>query len=419
MNGATSSARRVVSLFAGWLQRVLLLWADPVWSALQALLAYAVLASRHGSVWPASSFAYHNYLADAFLHGQLHLWLIPASLHDLSIYNERVYLNWGPFPAVLLMPFVALFGVQLSDIIVTITLGAVNVSLVALVLRQADRRGVLELARFERALLVLLFAFGTVHLILAPLGSVWFTTQLAGFFCVALAYLATLGLQGLPAFALAGLALAGGMLTRNHLVFAGLWPACYLLHRHHFLGWRRLAAYALLGLLPIALGVVLVGLYNWLRFGSLFESGISYHTMAELFESDFERYGATNLHYLLRNLFYQYLAYPFPWRPASQMGGSLFLLSPVFFATLWGIASGRPRWSVWALLGTIVFVASPILVWMSTGWIQFGPRYTLDFTLPLLMLTAYGVRRWPAWVTVLLTVISIVHYLVGSYYFGL
>jgi hypothetical protein len=118
------------------------------------------------------------------------------------------------------------------------------------------------------------------------------------------------------------------------------------------------------------------------------------------------------------NLFYQYLAYPFPIRDTSFRGGSLFLLSPVFFAVLWGVGAGYPRWSVWALVCTVMLVNMPILLVMGTGWPQFGPRYTLDSTVPLLLLTAMGARRWPIWLLALLTGISIVSYSIGTVMLG-
>jgi hypothetical protein len=56
---------------------------------------------------------------------------------------------------------------------------------------------------------------------------------------------------------------------------------------------------------------------------------------------------------------------------------------------------------------------------MGTGWVQFGPRYTLDFTVPLLLLTAIGLRRWPINVIMLLLLISIMHYILGTMHFAL
>jgi hypothetical protein len=56
---------------------------------------------------------------------------------------------------------------------------------------------------------------------------------------------------------------------------------------------------------------------------------------------------------------------------------------------------------------------------LGTGWVQFGPRYSLDFTIPLLLLIALGIRRWPTGLLPLLILISIIHYAIGSFYLGL
>jgi hypothetical protein len=136
--------------------------------------------------------------------------------------------------------------------------------------------------------------------------------------------------------------------------------------------------------------------------------------MGIIFLEEFPIYGAFNIHYLPKNLYYQLIYYPFPPRWDFFMGGSLFLLSPVFFGTFWGIFKGRPKLSVLFLLLTILALYIPISLLMGTGWVQFGPRYTLDFTVPLLLLTAMGISSWPNSVLGLLTAISIVHYISGT-----
>jgi hypothetical protein len=50
---------------------------------------------------------------------------------------------------------------------------------------------------------------------------------------------------------------------------------------------------------------------------------------------------------------------------------------------------------------------------MGTGWVQYGPRYTLDFTIPLLMLTASGVQNVPKRLIAWLTALSILQYIPG------
>jgi hypothetical protein len=97
-----------------------------------AFAFYFLFALGHGSPFHASPLAYYNYLADALVHGQLNLRLLPADVLDLSYFQGQYFLYWSPFPAILLMPFVALFGVGFSDIVFTVVVGAINVSLVGL-----------------------------------------------------------------------------------------------------------------------------------------------------------------------------------------------------------------------------------------------------------------------------------------------
>src|SRR3984893_16414151 len=72
--------------------------------------------------WPVYTTNYYDMLADAFLHGQTHLLVEPDPrllelpdpydpianmryrLHDLSLYQGKYYLYWGPVPGLLLAP---------------------------------------------------------------------------------------------------------------------------------------------------------------------------------------------------------------------------------------------------------------------------------------------------------------------------
>jgi len=385
-----------------------------------------LIAANNGRLFRTSGFALFNYQAHAFLSGHLNLVTLPPSIHDLSFFNGQFYLYWQPFPAVVLMPFVALFGVGFPDVLFNAVLGGANVALVALLLRNASAAGLAPLSDAQRGLMALTFALGTAHLPLAAYGRVWFTAQLVGFACLALAYLASVRLGGVRAWLAAGLAIAGATMTRSHLVFAGLWPLIALFVR--FRDERRdqargsyvtaLLARGAAIAAPVAAAVVLVLAFNHLRFGDAFETGIKYQQMDEVFRAEFDRFGAFSLHYLPTNLFYQYVYYPFPLSPKSMMGGSLFLLTPLFLAVFWAFKQPAPRWSPWVLAASCALVAVPILLLMGTGWRQWGPRYTIDFTVPLLLLTAHGLRHWPPWAIRAATGVSVVGYLIGTLYFG-
>jgi hypothetical protein len=392
-------------------------WEKPTMAMLLSLEVYAIFALWLGQPHSPDSAPYYNYLADAFLHGQTHLRLTPGNTKDLIWFAGQYYLYWPPLPAILVMPFVAIFGVDFSDVLFTLVLASFNVALVAQVLRLACFRRVIRLNRMQRGLLVLFFALGTVHFTLAPYGRVWSTGQEVAFAAAALAYVAALGNTGARAFFWCGVATGCAFLTRSHVAFASIWPLWYLVQQSRPLGNRELVRCCLLGAVPFLAALGITGAYDWVRFGSPFDNGYAYHLMDPVFRSDFQTYGLFNLHYIPANLYYQYIFYPLPIREDSAQGGSLFLLSPVFLAAFWGIAAQRRTLSTWILVATIMLVNVPILLLMGTGWIQFGPRYTLDFTLPLLLLTAMGIRHWRFGATFALTAISVAHYLIGTFYY--
>jgi len=393
-----------------------LLLEQPLFAFFFGLVAYFFLSTLGGSPFRERIFAYFNYLADAFLHGQLHLRLLPPALHDLSFFKGKYYLYWPPFPAVVLIPFVAVFGVGFSDVFFNLLVASINIAVVAALLRAVDREQLIKLDAQYRALLVLFFALGTVQVILALFGTVWFTAQLLGFLFVGLAYLSALKFRGATAFLAVGIFIGFAMLTRNHLLFTGIWPAYYLLSKN----WNdrpKLYFYAVLALLPVLImGLLFLG-YNYARFGSPFELGIRYHKMDEFFVADYRKYGAFNLHYLPTNFYYQYIFYPLPITSETKMGGSLFLLSPVFFYAFRGILKEYHNPNTWMFVFSIVTTSIPILLLMGTGWVQYGPRYTLDFTIPLLLLTAAGVQSTSKPLLIGLTAISIAQYIAGVLFF--
>lgn len=388
---------------------------NPLISFITGFFAYLLYALAYGSPIRVTRFAYFNYLADAFLHGQLFLRLPPPHTHDLVFYHNQYGLYWPPMPAIILMPFVALFGVNFSDVLFNIVVAAINVALVALLLRVANEKGLVTLDRDRRALLVVFFALGTVHTTLASDGLVWHTSQLVSFSFMCLAYILTLSKEGKLAVAGVGTLIALSMLTRNHLLFIGIWPAWFILSRV-WGQWRKVAGYIAIGLLPVLILGCLYLAYNYARFGNILETGYSYHNMAADFRADYQQYGSFSLHYLPINFYYQYVYYPLPFSPETSMGGSLFLLSPVWLLAVWTIFKEIRNLNVLMLLATIMVVNIPILLLFGTGWVQFGPRYTLDFTAPLLMLTARSARDIPRPALIALIAVSILHYLLGVFY---
>jgi hypothetical protein len=387
---------------------------NPIKAFCFSFIIYLIFAIYgNDSIFKPSGLHYFNYLADAFLHDQFHFRLEPPTTHDLVLFDNKIYAYWPPFPAILLMPFVAIFGVNFSDILFTVILGSINVGLFSFFLKELNRKKIISLDSVKQILLVIFFAFGTVYLTMVPQGMVWFTSSVISIFCILLAYIASVKYHGYWAFLLTGIAISAAFTSRMHLFLVGIWPAWYLLSKNWKLPKQKFIKLIFVGLLPLIVSGLFIFYYNYARFGNIFDLGYAYHNMGEIFRADYMKYGGFNLHYVPINLYYQYIAYPFLMKDMSNffMGGSLFLLSPVFFACFWAFKD--KKFSNFVLLTTIFLTNIPILLLMGTGWIQFGPRYTLDYIVPLLILTAIGIKYWNNRILFLLTLISIFQYTVG------
>lgn len=136
-----------------------------------AFLLYAISAGV--TLIRQSSTPQYVYLAYSFLHGKLSLIEVPKSIYDLIFFRGHWYIPGAMAPALLLVPFVALGGLGVSDIFFGVVVGAINV---ALLYDLFGRLGLEENPSSQKWLTVL-FAAGTVHWWVTSLGSVWFNAQ--------------------------------------------------------------------------------------------------------------------------------------------------------------------------------------------------------------------------------------------------
>ncbi|HXG30859.1 MAG TPA: hypothetical protein VNK81_04375, partial [Thermodesulfobacteriota bacterium] len=138
-------------------------------------------ATTEGHPTPYNSFVR---LADALLHGRLHLkenitWL------ELVHIDGKYYIVPPPMPAVLLLPFVAIFGLSINQTTASVLLGSLNVSLAFLVVGEMTRN------LGMRFWATVMFGFGTIHWWVATAGGVWTFSQVTSVAFLFLAIYAT------------------------------------------------------------------------------------------------------------------------------------------------------------------------------------------------------------------------------------
>jgi 4-amino-4-deoxy-L-arabinose transferase-like glycosyltransferase len=102
--------------------------------------------------------------------------------NDFAEYQGKTYISFPPFPAVLMLPFVALAGSpeDLRDGQLMVWLAGVGPAVLFLVLEKVRRRKLSERSERENVALSFLLAFGTVYFFTAVEGTVWFAAHVVG-----------------------------------------------------------------------------------------------------------------------------------------------------------------------------------------------------------------------------------------------
>jgi hypothetical protein len=348
------------------------------------------------------------YLADAFLHGRT--WLdVRLGPNDVIIRDGHYYVPFAPFPAIALMPLVALTGPLTADQIesgINAVLAAVSVGMCWWLLA---RIGVERLA--DRLWLAVLFGFSTQILWITTRGGVWHTGHLIA---TILTFACLIELEGRRRAWLIGLAAGAAFLTRAPVAFAVPFYAL-MLYRPGPFPWRQWTWLAL-GVLP---SIAFFFLYNALRFGTPLESGYALATLPDWLERQ-RALGLFSIAHIPMNLDYFLVHVPRPipdppfFRP-DGLGMSVFLTSPGLLFAL------RADWREprsWWLAGATIAVLVPTLLYYGGGWLQYGYRYFLD-SVPFVMAlcgSAAVIRGGVGWGWRLLIAFGVLVGAVGVYW---
>jgi hypothetical protein len=322
------------------------------------------------------------YLADAFLHGRTDI-ARELGPWDVILVNGRVYVPFPPFPAIALMPLVALTGPIVADQWESGINALLAAACVALAWRLMPAMGVFR--RQDKLRLFLLFAFSTPLWWVTTRGGVWHTGHLVATALLLLTLHETWGRQRAW---LIGLLLGAAFLTRPPIAFVApvyavwwAWPALTergrpIAERIRALPWRRWLGLGV-GFLPSVL--FFVG-YNIARFGSPTESGYALAQLPDWLAA-LRAQGLFSLVHVPMNLDYLFVHLPmpiatFPFFKPDGLGMSIFLTSPGLLPFV--LAPWRKDRRTWLLLGAAIAALIPTLLYYGGGWLQYGYRYFLD-----------------------------------------
>jgi hypothetical protein len=301
---------------------------------------------------------------------------------------KKYYVSFPPFPSLLFLPFVAIWGLAVNDVVLTVVLAALAPMLLFLALRRLARRGDSSRSESDDLWLTAMFAFGTVYFYSSIIGQVWYTAHVTATVLTGLFVLSALDARR-PV--VAGLCLGAILLTRPHVACWGilfLYEAWRTRTPQQPIPWRKLTAVTIPLLLLGALGFA----FNYARFRSFGEFGHFYLNVR--WTDRIQRYGLENFSFLARNLSCAFtltpklLAKP-PYFQLSWHGLSMLITSPALLYVVWPRVKSQLHVVLWAVVTPIALAG---FLYQNDGWVQFGYRFANDFLFGLMLLLAIGGR---------------------------
>lgn len=372
---------------------------DRVLAALTALSGALLLALLLGrGALRDAGFNSHGALADAFLHGRL--WVERCPEIDCAVFEGRTYIIFPPLPALLLTPFVALFGFPGFKGFVLLGLGLSALSLLA----WSRIFRALEVERGQALWLLAALAFASpLYQVTLRSDGVWFFSQTVGFLMMTLSLWAVICRSSLP---LAGLFVGLAFLCRQMAIFYPLFLLVLALPRGRPLlaNPASVAKSAMLAGLSVAAALAVYCAYNAARFGAPFETGYAFiHNPGQdsFIWRRITEGGLFSRDYLLFNtlyLFLQGIHFEFGGPRLTELVGFDKAGTALLVASPWLLLAFYARLDRVFAAGaaTIAVIAGITLFYHSNGAEQIATqRYALDW-LPILIVLMVRGERPPA-----------------------
>lgn len=354
----------------------------PIFLFIITFLVYLISSKGEGAGWN-----HFVVLADAFLHGHLY---VANTLTELASWGGHYFVVYPPMPAILLLPFVAVFGSTFYQPGLSILLGAVNVSLAYIVLSRIFKNTKLALW------ISILYAFGTIQWYHAEVGSSWYIAHIVALFFLWLSLLEIVTKQRLF---LIGLFIGAAYLARLPTILALTFVFVYLHQRFlHFKNKKFILNFHnfFLFSLGFAPAVIFNWAYNYFRFGTIFDVGYS---LLPIFNEPWYRYGLFNIRYIPTHLKEVFIALPVfsvnpPFVIPSLYIMALWFVIPAFILIFFANFKSK---LISASLIAMILISLPGLMHGNNGSTQFGYRFALDFLPFLIILIASGLQNHFKW----------------------
>ncbi len=361
---------------------------------------------------PKWAIDYFNPMAQSLLHFRLDI-KNPVETHDLIQFQGKWYIPWGILPAIFLIPLQVLQGRFVPAFYLSLLFSSLTTVVVLLLLKRVQKEFFPIFSNVSLCIVLILFAFGTTQFYVGTLGSVWHVNQIVSSFFGTLGIFFIFKKKPIPIDYFISLLCFGiGFLGRPTMLFLVSLPIS--LYVFHILenGKSTLEnktkyvkqAIILFGI-PLFVFCSIFFLYNYVRFGNVFQTGYDYIHESYNLEQIRKTNGISSFKNIPKNAHYLLFEFPKVIFAKNNLsfnfnlyGNSIFFLTPPFLVIFLSKAIRREKGKlkinrfIASLWIAVISTAIPILMHYSSGWMQFGYRYSLDIAVLLLLLSVFGIR---------------------------
>lgn len=358
-----------------------------------------------------SPYIHHVNQANNFLHGHLDLkeeYSRNLNTLEAAYYDGKTYMTHPPMPAIVLLPFVAVSGLDTNQALISAVIGALTAALAFRIFR-----GMVSVR--SAVWLTVMFAFGSVFWYIAVHGGIWYFSHTVGLLFLMLAVYFTITVRNPLA---AGLCLGAAFLSRLPMglafpffliMLSDLPPFTRGTNTREWIAdsvrrnFKALAGFSA----GAGLFVLIYLIFNYLRFDDPFEGGHGLSPQVSQDElSAVYSHGIQDVHYIPRHvrvmfeqmpLFSKHGSYVWP----SWNGTAIWFTTPALLYALFPNIRDRRI----AIGGAVILAAACAVIlsralarvyWPSLGWDD------VDFPL--------GSHLLPFWIMLVLAITLAVRY---------
>ncbi len=325
-------------------------------------------------------------LASSFLQGKLYFL---SSWHDTADYAGYRYWPLGPFPSVLLMPFVFIFGNSFKQGYLLFFLNILNFFLLLRIARKIGGNII------NSTVISFAVIFSTAYLGLALVPWSWYFAQSVGFSLILLALEAYFFKRS---WLLIGIYLSLAYATRISLIFISTFFILNLFSSDLSNKFKIKKFFLLV--LPVIISLGLIGIYNYVRFGTPIETGYSYQKLDGPVGVN-RTFGLWSIYHIPYNVYSMFLKIPSPIFtpetqimefPYIQVDGSGLSILFTSFIFIWILFSNWKELNVKSAgITSLILIVVLSGSFTNGGW-QYGYRYAIDFYPMLFVILLYSFK---------------------------